>query len=200
MMGLRLTLLGWWTPKQVIYRELDRVASKTTGALREIIKNNTALEISSEEIRLTGSLEERRSAMAKQHTVLVAVLVEALGRDRAVILGREALFRVGRELGEESRRRLGVENPYDVVRAAKILYRVLGIEFTVNWLDENRGVMTVHRCALAKEYSELTCQVLSAADEGVMSGLSPNATMKFTEKLTDGCNACTAEITIGEQK
>jgi hypothetical protein len=199
-MGLRLTFLGWWTPKRVIYRELDRVASKTTGALREVIKNNTALTISSEEPRLTGSLEERRTAMAKQHTVLVAALVEALGRERAVLLGREALFRVGRELGEESRRRLGVENPYDVVKAAKILYRVLGIEFDVIWVDEAKGVMTVHRCALAKEYSELTCQILSAADEGVMSGLAPNATMRFKEKLTGGCNTCIAEITIGEQK
>ncbi len=199
-MGLRLTFLGWWTPKQLICHELDRVASKTTGALIEVIKNNTTLEVSSEVHHLTGNLEERRSVMAKQHSVLVAALVEALGRNRAVLLGREALFRVGRELGEESRRRLGVENPYDVVKAAKILYRVLGIEFNVRWVDDIRGVMTVNRCALAKEYSELTCQVLSAADEGVMSGLASNATMRFKEKLTDGSSACIAEITIGEQK
>jgi predicted ArsR family transcriptional regulator len=198
-MGLRLTLLDWWTPKQLVYRELDRIAAKTTDALKEVIKNNTSIQVGSQELHLSGSLEQRRNAMAKLHTALVNALVEAVGRDQAIMLGREALFRVGRELGDESRRRLGVQEPNDIVKAANIMYRVLGIEFRVNWIDKSKAVLTVHHCALAKEYSELTCQILSATDEGTINGLMSNARMQFNDKLTGNCSTCTAEITLEEK-
>jgi predicted ArsR family transcriptional regulator len=198
-MGLRLTLLDWWMPKHVIYRELDKVAVKTTDALKEVIKDNTFSQIGGEELHLAGSLEQRRTAMAKLHTDLVQVLVEAVGTEKAIALGREALFKTGKELGNESRRRLGVHNPQDLMKAANILYRVLGIEFKVSWIDKTEAILTVHHCALAKGYSELTCQILSATDEGVINGLVPNATMQFKEKLTGGCSTCIAEITLEEQ-
>ncbi len=198
-MGLRLTLLDWWTPKQLVYRELDRVATKTTNALKEVIKNNTSIQVGGEDLHLSGSLEQRRTAMTKLHKALVEALIEAVGKDQAITLGREALFRVGRELGDESRRRLGVQKPNDLVKAANIMYRVLGIEFRVNWTDKTKAVLTVHHCALAKEYSELTCQILSATDEGTINGLMPNVRMQFKDKLTGGCSTCTAEITLEEK-
>ncbi len=195
-MGLRLTFLGWWTPKQVIYHELDRVASMTTDALKETIRNNTSVQVSGDQLHLSGSLTQRRAAMARLHNSLVATLVDALGEDQAVELGREALFKVGKSLGDESRRRLGVQSPYDLVKAATILYRVLGIEFRVTWIDNLNATLTVHHCALAEEYRELTCRILSAADEGVVNGLVPNASMQFKDKLTGGCPSCTAEIKV----
>ncbi len=197
-MGLKLTFLDWWTPKQVLYQELNRVATLTTDALKEVIKSNTSININGEEPALTGNMDERRAAMAQRHVALVEALVEAVGKERAVLMGREALFKVGKQLGAEARRRLGVQTPYDLPKAANILYRVLGIEFDVRWIDKTTAALTVHRCALAKEYSELTCQLLCAADEGVISGLVPNAKMHFEDKLTGGCQTCTAKITLEE--
>jgi predicted ArsR family transcriptional regulator len=146
------------------------------------------------------NIDEKRAAMAKQHAVLVEALVEALGREAAVKVGREALFTAGEQLGSRNRQRLGVDSPSDLVKAAKIMYNVLGINFKVEWLGPNQGTLTVDRCALAENYTELTCEVLSATDEGVIHGLNPNMTMKFEKTLTDGCNVCTAKIERKNQK
>jgi predicted ArsR family transcriptional regulator len=197
-MGLRLTLLDLWTPNWVINRELARMDAKTTAALKELIKNNTSLYVEAPEPPLVGNLQDRRNAMAKRHKELVEMLAGAIGKDQAVLLGRDALFKVGQELGAETRRRLGVKNAKDLVKAANIMYRVLGIEFHANWVSKDHAVITVNRCALAAVYSELTCEVLSAADEGVVNGLLPTVTMHFEEMLTGGCNACHAEINVEE--
>jgi hypothetical protein len=74
------------------------------------------------------------------------------------------------------------------------MYHVLGITFNVEWLGPNQALLTVDRCALAKNYSKLTCEVLSATDEGVVNGLNSNIIMKFEKMITDGCKVCTAKI------
>ncbi len=133
--------------------------------------------------------------MAKQHEELVEALASALGREKALELGRKALFEVGRNLGIESRAKLGVgNNPKDLIKAAKILYRVLGIDFTVETSEKTQATLVVSRCALSRQYSEFTCRVLSATDEGVVKGLEPHANMTFKEVLTSGCRNCRAKI------
>jgi hypothetical protein len=74
------------------------------------------------------------------------------------------------------------------------MYRVLGINFNIEWLGPNQALLTVDRCALAKNYSEVTCKVLSATDEGVVSGLNPKIMMKFEKTITGGCDVCTARV------
>ena len=133
--------------------------------------------------------------MAQTHAKLVETLEAALGHEKAVALGREALFAVGEELGKQTSSRLGVgKSSGDLNRAAKILYRVLGIDFRLEWRDESNAKAIISRCALAEHYSKLTCEVLSATDEGVIKGLQPNVTMRFTEYLTSGCKNCSANI------
>ena len=201
-MGAKLSLLSWWTPKFVISRELDEVSKVTTQALKETLSYHAPNRTIKEELLEAGrSIDEKRNAMASQHTILVSALVEALGHDAAVKVGREALFKVGKQLGSENRRRLNVgDSQCDLVKAAKIMYRVLGINFNVKWLEPNQAVLTVDRCALAKNYSELTCEVLSATDEGVVNGLNPNVTMKFEKMITSGCKVCTAKIERKQKK
>jgi hypothetical protein len=111
------------------------------------------------------------------------------------------LFLVGQRLGIETRVKLGVgDNPKDLERAAKILYRVLGIEFHLQWLDGKNANAIIDRCALAQKYSVLTCEVLSATDEGVINGLQPNVTMKFKEYMTSGCKNCRAELHFNKKE
>jgi len=105
------------------------------------------------------------------------------------------LFNVGVNLGKKIRSKLGVgDKPKDLVSAAKILYRILGIEFHMGELNQTNAEAIIDRCALAQEYSKLTCEVLSATDEGVIKGLQPNANMQFKEYMTSGCPTCRAHI------
>jgi len=197
-MGLRLALLEKWTPNYILNRELDRVTNITESALLETLKTR-APEASLKTLdakKPAKTLEEKRDNMAKQQVLLVDALVQALGKDEGVAAGRKALFEAGKLLGLETRRRLGAgENTADLVRAAKILYRILGIHFNVEWHTPTHATLTVDRCALARAYSEVACLVLSATDEGVVEGLDSSMQMHFKNRITNGCSTCTAEIT-----
>lgn len=201
-MGFRLLILSWWTPECVIRRELENISDRTIGALTELVYKYAAkVEIASQKKQQSLSIQEQRAIMAQTHTKLVETLVAMVGQEEAVILGREALFSVGLNVGELTRNKLGVgDNPKDLTKAAKILYRILGIEFHLEWLDNSNATAIIDRCALAEQYSKLTCEVLSATDEGVISGLQPNVTMKFKEYMTSGCQNCRACIHFHEKE
>lgn len=197
-MGIRLTLLSYWTPSYIIGKELDRMFNHTTNSLKLLLQVHAPSEyvkFANETELPKGNIKQKRTAMAKSHALLVEALSNAVGEDRAINLGREALFEVGKSLGKETRNRLGIgDSSNDLIKAAKILYRVLGIDFEVQWRGKKKGTLIVDRCAMAKEYSELTCHVLSATDEGVIKGLESNVSMIFTERMTSGCGKCIAQI------
>jgi predicted ArsR family transcriptional regulator len=197
---VRLFLLSWWTPKYIISKELDRVNTLTSEALEGLLikySPKDRKEKLRKEASFGGSIEERRDAMALEHANLVNSLAEVLGKEEATRLGREAMFKVGEKLGSENRQKLGVSKSLqDLVRAAKILYRVLGIDFEVELQNPDNAILVVNRCALAANYSELTCQVLSATDEGTIRGLNKNTNMTFTERITSGQPKCKAKIAI----
>ena len=196
-MGLKLLILSWWTPKYIIRKELANVSDRTTTALKMLIVKNASKEVdfADQKQEHPSSIQEQRAIMAQTHAKLVEKLEAIVGRKQAVKLGRQALFSVGQNLGKQSRIKLGVgDNPKDLTRAAKILYRVLGIDFRLKWVDSSNAVAIIDRCALSEQYSELTCAVLSATDEGVIKGFQPNVTMNFREFMTGGCKNCRAEI------
>lgn len=202
-MSLRLVVLSWWTPKYIIRRELDHVSDLTTAALTSLLATHAPaplVEIAREDVRPSRTIEEKRTTMAKKHTTLVKVLEDATGRARAIEMGREALFEVGKKLGKEARDKLGVgDEPRDLIRAARIMYRVLGITFEVEQISSANAKLIVDRCALSKGYSELTCLVLSATDEGVVRGLNPGAQMRFEERMTSGCAKCVATVQFNRE-
>ena len=133
-MGLKLLFLSWWTPKYIIKRELGHVEALTIDALEALLNkyspNKSKEEKSKKEAVSGGSVEQRRDAMAFKHTNLVNSLAEVLGKEETIRLGREAMFKIGEKLGNETCQKLGVgKSLQDLIRAAKILYRILGIEF-----------------------------------------------------------------------
>jgi hypothetical protein len=200
-MSFKLALACWWTPERTLAEMLDRVATGTIAALDGILEKRSPGAqgaIRGAEREPEGGLVTRRAAMAAAHNARVNALVEALGRERAVREGREALFPVGVMLGKEAKKRLGVgDGPDDLERAARILYRALGIEFTLEKRPDGAMMMRVHRCALAGHYTPEACEVLSAADEGVVSGLNPKLAMRFVQRMTGGsavCIACIREV------
>jgi len=196
-MSIKLKLASLWLPNFILKKELDNVAKNTINGLNNVMKKYTPWrmeEITKENEILRGNCEERRAIMAKAHNNRVKILIEELGYGNAVQIARRVMFEVGYGLGQETRRKLGVGNGFkDLELAAKILYKILGIEFKI----ENRGgnmIMVVNRCALSKYYSPEACMVLSAADEGVVHGLNENISMEFKERITEGASECMACI------
>ena len=202
-MGLRLLILSWWTPKYIIRKELKNISDQTTVVLKSLISKHAIeeVEVATQKQQPPRSIQEQRTAMAQTHAKIVETLKAAVGHEQAVKLGREAMFSVGHNVGKQTRRKLGVsDKPKDLTKAARILYRVLGIEFHLEWLDNSNATAIIDRCALAEQYSKLTCEVLSATDEGVIKGLQPNVTMKFREYMTSGCKSCRADIHFNEKE
>ena len=201
-MGLRLRLLSWWTPKYIIRRELAYVSDHTTIAIESLLAKYRSTEFAAAtKQQMPVSLEQQRANMAQTHAKLVETLEAELGHEKAVTLCRETLFSIGESLGIQTRSRLGVgNNPKDMIEAAKILYRIFGIEFHIKWLDKSKATLIIDRCALAEHYSKLTCEVLSATDEGIIQGLQPNAKMLFKEYMTSGCKNCRADIHFNEKE
>ncbi|NYT10963.1 MAG: L-2-amino-thiazoline-4-carboxylic acid hydrolase [Methanomassiliicoccales archaeon] len=195
---MMLRLLSLYAPKRILLRELRKVSEATLGALDSLVKENcpnTAVE----DLETSGiGLESLREQMAILHEQRVSELCHCIGEDEGVALGRRALYQVGIGLGEKARKRLGVgDSLKDTLLAARIMYKVLGIEFTFR-PEGDGGTLFVKRCALSDHYSGRTCRVLSAADEGVLRGLNPLLTMRFMETIPDGAEGCKAKIIIDD--
>lgn len=196
-MGLKLRLAAVWTPSWAMRRMLARVDSATSRALDGLVgrRAGEATAPPPGATRARRGLEEARAAMASRHEASVRALVDAVGRARAVELGRQAMYPVGVMLGREASKELSVGGgPRELERAARVLYRVLGIHFELEEQGDGTTLMRVDRCALARHYSEEACLVLSAADEGVVAGLSPDRSMLFERRMTGGCEVCVARI------
>jgi hypothetical protein len=199
LVSLRLLLASVWLPSYMQKSEVDRVAAMTTDALSSLLEEEASSELQKVSMQIktpSGSIEKRRAVMAANHRLLLKALSDGVGHDKAVEVGREALFKVGVSIGEDSRKRLGVgDNIEDLLMAARVMYGVLGISFTVKEEGGDHRI-EVHRCALSKHYTELTCKVMSTVDEGVVRGLNPRASMSFERKITSGFPTCTACIRI----
>jgi hypothetical protein len=193
-MGLRLQLLYWWTPNFVIKRELGNLSDKTIDALQKLLTTHAPLTPNNQS-SASKDAKNQRAAMAQTHAKMVEALTAAVGHDKAVALGREALFAVGVQLGKQTKNKLGVgNNSKDLIKASKILYRILGIDFHIEWIDQTKAVAVIEHCVLSEKYSKLTCEILSATDEGVIAGLQSNVEMKFQEYITGGCPNCRANL------
>jgi hypothetical protein len=199
-MSLRLRLVSLWMPRYLMAREIERIRSSTDAALDALLAQYAPDALTEGREMTGGRLEDRRAAMAQSHERKVRALVEGVGRERAVRLGRESLFRTGLALGKEAKARLGVKDTRDdLLRAARVMYRVLGIDFVVVAGREGER-MEVTRCSLSPYYTPETCEILSAIDEGTVSGLGQGASLRFQEHITDGSPRCVARLDFEESR
>jgi len=58
--------------------------------------------------------------------------------------------------------------------------------------------VTVKRCYFSQFYSGSVCDLISALDDGVFSGLSGGGRLVFSERLTEGNACCRAKLRLGE--
>jgi len=170
------------------------VEQVTNSALDSVLKQNVVGYKPPPLEPVGKDLELIRLRMAKGHRERLRVLIDAVGKEKGIELARAALFDAGKALGENARSRLGVKDTNeDLERAARLIYRILGIDIEMKF-DPAGGEMRVTRCSLSKEYDEEACVAMSATDEGMISGLSGRASMKFKDRITGGAQCCSARI------
>jgi hypothetical protein len=110
------------------------------------------------------------------------------GRDLPALKTR--LYENAYPLGGKLRKWLGVDSVEEVMELGQILYRVIGVEIE----GDAQGDVTVQRCYFSQFYSGRVCDLISALDDGVFSGLSGGGRLAFTERLTEGKAHCRAKL------
>jgi hypothetical protein len=105
---------------------------------------------------------------------------------------KSRLFECGRQMGAELRQMLRVRTRQDVVDAARILYRLLGIDFR----GEEGDGFSIKQCSFSKFYTDDVCKIVSSLDEGLIAGLSDGAELRFSNMMTEGQDMCSGSITF----
>ncbi len=135
------------------------------------------------------SLDAAVSSLAR-HTRKQAELVQASPAGAPVV--RQRLRREGCALGARLRRALGARSRADAMRAARIVYRAVGIDFA----GTPDGDIHFRRCAFSAEYAPATCELISSLDEGLIAGLAGEGRLRFTARITEGADGCAAAYTF----
>jgi hypothetical protein len=99
---------------------------------------------------------------------------------------RDSAFAFGQEL----RRDLRIRSAADVMRAGRLLYRLLGIDFQ----GSASGGIVIRKCFFASYYTSRTCGFISALDEGILAGLAGGGRLEFSERMTDERPCCLARF------
>jgi hypothetical protein len=100
------------------------------------------------------------------------------------------LFQNAYWLGKDFRRSLRPRTVPEIMTAAGILYKALGIEFR----GDADGRIVIRSCFFSRYYSRKVCEFMSALDRGILSGLSDGGELTFIQRLTEGKDCCLAEF------
>jgi hypothetical protein len=113
------------------------------------------------------------------------------------------LYRNAYPLGAKLREWFAVDTMEEVMELGQILYRAIGVEIMVANQGDSAGFtcgnVTVKRCYFSQFYSSPVCDLISALDDGVFSGLSGGGRLSFSERLTEGSECCRAKLQSREE-
>ena len=140
---------------------------------------------------MPDTLAAYRTSMARKHDRLVYELYRTKG-DQGLAKAKEDAHMAGLLLGVEFKESLKISDlPQDTRTAARMFYKIMGIEYVT---DDDGRRMRVWKCALSKDYSDITCEVVSRLVEGVAHGLNPNVSLGFVKRNGEGTPICVAEV------
>jgi hypothetical protein len=175
-MNLLFHVLQTYTPPFVKRRELDTLFRLTASAFGTQAPEGGGL---SYDKRLEQYARFTNAESAK------SLLAGDLGAGT-----REKLFLSGFAVGDRLRKTLGSATAAEATDAMRLVYRTIGIHM----VSSAPGSIAVQRCYFSAFYSPETCRMISALDDGVFAGLSGGGRLRFTERLTEGCDCCVAVI------
>lgn len=119
----------------------------------------------------------------------------ALQSERDIPAVKTQLYEKAYPLGARARKWFRVARTEEVMALAQALYRAIGVEM----LGSSQGNVTVTRCYFSQFYSGPVCDVISALDDGVFSGLSGGGRLVFSKRLTEGRTCCQAKLLFRHQ-
>lgn len=120
---------------------------------------------------------------------------QASNRDEEIAVVQDRLFQQAFAYGRLWRKRLGITTMGEVMRAGRMLYRAVGIDFR----GTDRGAIEIGKCFFSQYYSPATCRVISSLDTGIMAGLSDGKRMTFSQRITEGSDFCKAQVSMEER-
>jgi hypothetical protein len=100
------------------------------------------------------------------------------------------LYQNAYPLGGKLRKWFGVDSMEEVMELGQILYRAIGVD--IQW--DTQGKVIVKNCYFSQFYSGPVCDLISALDDGVFSGLSGGGRLVFSMRLTEGMEFCRAKL------
>ena len=174
-MSLRLRALELHLPRSMARSALRRLFAETAAAFGREAPDVHGLgdrELLDRFVGFSASCAERTPA-----------------RDADLVSSR--MWESAYAMGASLRRGLGVRSRSEEVRAARLAYRMIGIDLRA---DEH-GSVVVRRCAFAERYSPAVCRVMSSLDAGLVAGLTRGGRLAFSERITEGMPRCLARIT-----
>lgn len=181
-MNLRLALAGLHVPGAMRRRGLAELVQRTARAFE--VPGPPIADLSAEEAL------RRFAAFTRERADAVAGAPEEAARLRARLRAE------ARELGSALRLRLRVTTRAEAMRAARVLYRMLGIDLRASL----SGGITVRSCAFSSAYTCDACRLMSAMDEGLFAGLAGEGRLEFSRRLTDGSGSCVAFFTFEPER
>ncbi|MCL5257569.1 MAG: hypothetical protein M1319_07215 [Chloroflexi bacterium] len=151
------------------------------------------------------------SAFGVEHPPLAGLTHTQILREYAMFTSREAekavasgedidyikerLHANAYQLGSRLRRIVNIRTMADVMAMARVLYKVLDIDFR----GSPDGAIEIGPCYFSKFYSGEVCHVMSAVDEGVLAGLSGGGWLLFSQRITEGSKCCRAAFVSGRE-
>lgn len=96
------------------------------------------------------------------------------------------------QLGQRIRKQLGLRTFKDVMIAGRFLYSILSIDFE----GDQGGEIIINKCYFSEFYSSQVCELISALDEGVLTGMLGQGKLTFCQRITEGKAFCIANLTI----
>lgn len=101
---------------------------------------------------------------------------------------RKQLYGVMKRLGRSIRKITGLTEASDLQRLVFLLYSNIGITMT----GTIPGEVLVSACFFSRVYTAKQCRFISGMDAGIIAGICGVGNMAFTERITEGCDACRA--------
>ncbi|MBP1660249.1 MAG: hypothetical protein H6P95_1441 [Candidatus Aminicenantes bacterium] len=178
--NLRLCLARLYLPAGPRRRKLEELLRLTARAFGEAPPSVEGLSLE--------GLRRRYAEFSRE------MADRALARPEGLTMIERRLFDEADRLGHEIAKELGVSTLPEVLTAARILYRGLGIDFR----GDRQGDIVIRRCSFSRHYSPDVCRLMSSLDAGLLSGLAGGGELEFTGRLTEGASCCRARFSFPE--
>jgi hypothetical protein len=179
-MNLRLAIAGIYLPDFIKKKKIQELFTLTAEAFQSNLPEIKNLSYHNCLNTYAGFTKKKAEEVIKSHT------------DREEI--KKRLFKNACRLGEKLRQTFRIKTPSEVFALSKILYRLLGIEFT----GKPSGEVIIKRCFFSQFYTPEICKIISALDEGMAAGLSGGGRLVFDKRITEGKDCCRATFYFKE--